>query len=44
MCNYVDVYYNEFITSSIPFMEATASKTEINQFSLYFSNLRMHLA
>ena len=34
LCNYVDVYYNEFITSGIPFMEATASKTEIDQFSL----------
>lgn len=34
LCNYTDVYYNEFITSKMPFMQATASKDEIEQFTL----------
>ncbi len=34
LCNYTDVYYNEFITKDLPFMQATASPTEIEQFSL----------
>jgi len=34
LCNYTDVYYNEFITPNLPFMQATASPTEIEQFSL----------
>lgn len=34
LCNYTDVYYNEFITSGIPFKQATASKSEIDRFSL----------
>lgn len=34
LCNYTDVYYNEFITPDLPFMQATASATEIEQFSL----------
>jgi len=34
LCNYTDVYYNEFITSKIPFMPATASRDEITKFSL----------
>ena len=34
LCNYTDVYYNEFITSDLPFMQATASAAEIEQFSL----------
>ncbi|MHB1757592.1 MAG: restriction endonuclease subunit S domain-containing protein [Leptospirillum sp.] len=34
LCNYTDVYYNEFITSNLPFMESTASPSEIRQFSL----------
>ena len=34
LCNYVDVYYNNKITSSIDFMLATASDNEINRFSL----------
>ena len=32
LCNYVDVYKNEFINESLNFMEATASKAEIKQF------------
>lgn len=34
LCNYTDVYYNEFITSDHSFMQATASQAEIKQFSL----------
>lgn len=34
LCNYVDVYYNDFITSDIEFMEATASDHEIQKFTL----------
>jgi type I restriction enzyme S subunit len=34
LCNYVDVYKNEFITSDIQFMEATASNDEIRRFSI----------
>lgn len=34
LCNYTDVYYNEFITASFPFMDATASDDEIEAFEL----------
>ena len=34
LCNYVDVYYNDFITSDLDFMEATASPGEIRKFQL----------
>ena len=34
LCNYTDVYYNEFITADLPFMQATASSSEIEQFTL----------
>ncbi|WP_031407463.1 restriction endonuclease subunit S [Thiomonas sp. FB-Cd] len=34
LCNYTDVYYNEFITQRLDFMQATASADEIEQFSL----------
>ena len=34
LCNYTDVYYNEFITDALPFMEATASDAEIAAFTL----------
>lgn len=34
LCNYVDVYKNDFITSDIFFMEATATKDEIQRFSI----------
>jgi type I restriction enzyme S subunit len=34
LCNYVDVYKNEFITSAIRFMEATASTDEIKRFAI----------
>lgn len=34
LCNYIDVYHNEFITGNLQFMEATASEAEIERFSL----------
>jgi len=34
LCNYQDVYYNDYITSDIAFMEATASPAEIAGFTL----------
>lgn len=34
LCNYVDVYYNDFITPALDFMEATASLEEIRKFQL----------
>ena len=34
LCNYTDVYKNDFIDSSIDFMAATATDGEIARFSL----------
>jgi len=34
LCNYIDVYYNDFITDEIEFMRATATETEIERFTL----------
>lgn len=34
LCNYLDVYYNDYITPDIAFMEATASPAEIASFML----------
>jgi len=34
LCNYVDVYYNKYITPNINFMEATATNREIDEFKL----------
>lgn len=34
LCNYVDVYYNDYITPDLNFMEATASRAEISKFIL----------
>lgn len=34
LCNYVDVYKNEFISASINFMWATADESEIKRFSI----------
>lgn len=39
LCNYTDVYYNEFITDSMDFMEATASDSEVKSFSLEQGNI-----
>ena len=34
LCNYTDVYKNEFITNNIEFMKATASKEQIKKFKI----------
>ncbi|XAT58433.1 hypothetical protein GN241_14325 [Rhodobacteraceae bacterium IMCC1335] len=34
LCNYTDVFYNDFITSDLDFMKSTASKAEIARFAL----------
>ena len=34
LCNYVDVYYNDFLDSSIEYMTATATEGEIDKFTL----------
>lgn len=34
LCNYTDVYYNDFITPDLPFMEGSATKAEIKRFQL----------
>ena len=34
LCNYMDVYSNEYVTSSLPFMEASATAAEIERFGL----------
>ena len=34
LCNYVDVYYNDYITSDLDLMKATASVAEIQNFTL----------
>jgi type I restriction enzyme S subunit len=34
LCNYTDVFYNDFITSDLNFMESTASETESKKFAL----------
>lgn len=39
LCNYVDVYKNDFITNTIDFMEATASESEIKRFSLKLGDI-----
>ncbi len=39
LCNYVDVYHNDFITLKLNFMNATASKEEIRKFRLNIGNV-----
>ena len=34
LCNYMDVYKNQYITDEIPFMQATAKESEVHKFSL----------
>lgn len=34
LCNYVDVYYNDFITENLDLMEATATPAEIEKFTI----------
>ncbi len=35
LCNYTDVYYNQYIRSDMDFMDATATEREISRCSLY---------
>ena len=39
LCNYTDVYYNNYITSNISFMEASAKQREIEKFSLEYGDV-----
>ncbi len=39
LCNYVDVYYNDFITLELDFMKATASGEEVRKFQLYVGDV-----
>lgn len=34
LCNYTDVYYNNYITSGMAFMKATAKQSEIDKYTL----------
>ena len=34
LCNYVDVYYNDFITADLDFMNATATPVQVRRFRL----------
>ncbi len=34
LCNYVDVYYNDFITARLKFMDATATPEQVRRFRL----------
>jgi len=35
LCNYLDVYQNDYVDDGLPFMEATASSAEIKKFGLH---------
>ena len=39
LCNYVDVYKNDFIVASLPFMPSTADEADIKRFSLRKNDL-----
>ncbi|MDZ8035798.1 restriction endonuclease subunit S [Nostoc sp. DedSLP04] len=39
LCNYVNVYYNKFIDSRIDFMEASATNSEVEKFSLQINDV-----
>ena len=39
LCNYVDVYKNDFISNDMQFMKATASQAEIKKFSLKYGDI-----
>jgi len=39
LCNYMDVYSNEYVTGRIEFMEASASKGEIERFALQYGDV-----
>lgn len=39
LCNYTDVYYKDFITNDLEFMQATASDDEIKKFTLNLGDI-----
>lgn len=39
LCNYTDVYKNEYITNKLPFMKATATTNEISKFTLMLDDV-----
>jgi type I restriction enzyme S subunit len=39
LCNYTDVYYNDRITSDMPFMQGSATGTEIQRFQLKYGQV-----
>lgn len=39
LCNYMDVYANDYVTSAIDFMPATASPSEIERFALHVGDV-----
>ena len=39
LCNYTDVYYNDYITPDMPFMETTATAEEIKRFGLKIGDI-----
>jgi type I restriction enzyme S subunit len=40
LCNYVDVYKNEFVNSSLDFMQATADESEIKRFTTHLRHYK----
>jgi type I restriction enzyme S subunit len=39
LCNYVDVYYNDFIKEGLEFMSATATRSEVARFQLHHGDV-----
>lgn len=39
LCNYTDVYYNNYITRNISFMEASANQREVEKFALKYGDV-----
>ena len=39
LCNYTDVYNNDYITGDLEFMRATATQPEINRFGLQLGDV-----
>jgi type I restriction enzyme S subunit len=39
LCNYMDVYSNEYVTSTLNFMEGSATAAEIGRFSLQYGDV-----
>ncbi|MFG0243613.1 MAG: restriction endonuclease subunit S [Phycisphaerales bacterium JB054] len=35
LCNYTDVYFNDYVTASMDFMRATATRSELERFALF---------